>query len=357
MNINSPEWSRAKNLLIQLADVLGPLTDRVIKNTSTAIFSKRVFVPPENASVSFPYSARLLTTLETAKSEVTDLIESLPRASKEETSPGFQKKPASDAFLEKRPALTGKSLIPRALEKGDSSLNESKLNPAVSKEAFELIREVRQAIHTLSTSSNLSSPQAKTIRSAFEKLKPLIDQLIEAVSEGEMQPSNERPSHRFALPESPRKYLFKERNVTSSSNTPIKERKKEPLEKIFRASQLKEKGSSAPAPKTSNAQSKEGILPSTQKKRESEPSQFFKEGRPSSLPGRSPSVVPYYFSTLKAAHGPEIQEGEREIPPVEKTSLAAGPFTHQMRPAPDPLKKRRKRLWSRKKEDDSEKRQ
>ncbi len=235
MNLNSVEWARAQDLLLKLVQALSPFVSRE-PNTSQAMsltLSRRFFSPPTGELPRFRYAARLLTTLADAKKEVDDWIGKLP-----ETEAEFGKTPTSEAGQAKK-GMTGPFLGKGAskeasdisaqnsaknrggdasssssaskasqsgafLQTGGSALTSAAKDAAalpmktpVTSQAQQVIDQVRQAILTLSSSAYLIDPKAGPLRDALKRLKPFIDQLIEAVSQEGMHSSGDGLQHLF----------------------------------------------------------------------------------------------------------------------------------------------------------------
>src|SRR3990167_2158873 len=179
MNLNPAEWSRAQDLLLQLVRVLFPLTDR---SDSKALFpiQKYFFAPSQtDPSFRFHHAIHLLSTLKSAQIQVNELIEKIPES------------PSSS-----------KQALPKSSPTGQMT---------VTLHAKKVVDQVRLAIQTLATSDHLSEPKADPVRVALQRLKPLIDGLIGAISH-EVVPFAEEKSaspFRLPLPKSPRDELLR----------------------------------------------------------------------------------------------------------------------------------------------------
>lgn len=166
MNLNSIEWAKAQHLLLQLIQGLSPLTSK--KNGMGSFLNKRPFLPPSDGCevLSVRHS---VCVLKTTQEQVTKWIEQLPAHQGEPVSSGIGENKTS--------AVRG-------------------INPPLATQAQQLVNQVRDAIGTLCTSSNMIDPKAALLREALLRLKPLIDGMIKAVShEGMHSADDESHTH------------------------------------------------------------------------------------------------------------------------------------------------------------------
>jgi|GEM_PF-4318946 len=179
MEIKQGDWILAQGLLVLLAQTLsakGGAAESLPGFAAMALLADRAFKKPVPcASERFPRKVQLLPTLLVAQKQMECWIETIPAEEK-----------AQDGNPAERPQI---NQPPAAKEKAAPRVAPRTLAPAVpggesvSIKAGKLIEEVRLAIQTLSTSSFLSDPKPVPIRAALAKLKPLVDEFIEALSE------------------------------------------------------------------------------------------------------------------------------------------------------------------------------
>ncbi|OGN64863.1 MAG: hypothetical protein A3E80_00410 [Chlamydiae bacterium RIFCSPHIGHO2_12_FULL_49_9] len=195
MRLNSVEWANAQMILTKLAQALAMLAKPEGAECGFS-FKERLFVPPSRKEVRpFSRETRILTELQAAQKEMSDLIEKIP----EEKASLLQRKDA--------PQEKGKSspLIP----KETASFGQAKV----------LIVQVRGAIQKLSSSSNLSDPESHLLRKEIERLKPLLDALVETVSR-EKPKEIARAAFRLALPIPLKRPLFSAFRFSMPASSP-----------------------------------------------------------------------------------------------------------------------------------------
>ena len=197
MNLNPAEWTRAQELLLRLVDVLGPIAQK----QNSLFGTQRLFFPFSHSSLftdagPIRFGARLLTDLTDAKKEVEEWIGKLPiHAAEEAIEPTAEtnskpfSSPAETSNVEKS-GVAPTALSPSKKELDSSLIKELRKssstpekNSPVETQAQKLVEQVRSAILSLSSSSFLVDPKAGPLRDALKRLKPLIDQLIDAVSQ------------------------------------------------------------------------------------------------------------------------------------------------------------------------------
>jgi len=380
MNLNPVEWARAQELLLKLVQVLGPFAAKE-PNPQTMAFSltRNFFVPPSGEFPRFRYAARLLTTLAEAKMEVDDWIGKLPENQPE---PGSELSPKPDPKnevativkdlapkkenespkTEKEGASPSKEMPPsskpnasmaanfsfktkkgenfpsdKTLGKNDmngrtipSPSSEGKANPQVTTQAQKVLDQVRQAILTLSTSAYLVDPKAAPLRDALKRLKPLIDQLIDAVSQDGMHSAGDGlpPLFRFKIPPSEREALLKKL-------IPFPEGKKESSSsRAFSNASVVDK-TGEPAPSFSRRDSLASIE---------------NDGRKNPLSDKKASNanIPN-ASQMQIENAPKEGPKEGQTPFYERTSIPAAPFTPQAQSNTPSRKAKKKRqsFWLR----------
>lgn len=170
MNLNRSEWSKAQDLLVQLVQILTPLAEK----DSASVLNNRFFVPPgaNDDPLAFRHPVRVLHF---AQQQVAEWIEQLPA-----------------------PTVSQRG------GEGGSAIDRAPARP-LSTQAQKLIDQVRNAICSLCTSSNIVEPKAAPLREALLKIKPYIDEMVQAVTHEGMHSSDDEPnphspltSHRFS---------------------------------------------------------------------------------------------------------------------------------------------------------------
>jgi hypothetical protein len=136
MELSRIEWAQAQKLLVTLVQALNPPQNRIKQN---------FYLPPSrtDAAALKLHEIQLLQTLKLTQKQITEWVERLPE---------------------------GKASIPQV----------QGMSPS-----HRLVEQVRVAIQNLSTHENLLNPKAAPLRVAFMRIKPLIDEMIEAVCRGD----------------------------------------------------------------------------------------------------------------------------------------------------------------------------
>lgn len=202
MDLNRIDWLEAQDLLLKLVQILKPLTSE--KGERGAVVF-RFFVPPPAPFGEEPHFRHPVSLLKTA----------LDATQKQ-----------MDAWMEKLD-------MPKPASQTEPKKEE---HSPVPLQAQRVITQVRNAIGSLCTSSNIYEPQAAPLREALKRLKPMIDELIEAVSHDGMPSSDQEkpPEQRLPLPVSPREHIKRLISLpaapylpqTRSAQTARKEKKK-----------------------------------------------------------------------------------------------------------------------------------
>lgn len=132
MKLSRAEWAQAQDLLVKLVQALTPVQE-------SRTFIKQNFFPPINGNPETlkEHRIQLLHTLKLTQKQISTWIDKLP---------------------------SGKAEVPQVKS---------------------LIGQVRVAIQTLATQENLMNPKAVSLRAAFLRIKPLIDEMIEAGCRGD----------------------------------------------------------------------------------------------------------------------------------------------------------------------------
>ena len=235
-------------------------------------------------------------------------------------------------------------------------------------QAQKLLIQVRGAIQSLSSSLILNDPKRVPFREAIRKLKPLVDELVEAVGRGDMHSGDEDspfskegrisplgkrplvPSKQLPLPLSPwvrekRQETLKARDVAPSS------RKEGAVERS--ASQIgdsRRPSLSGPRPDPDPA----GMASS--KRASQTGGESVQKGVPSQAASIRQPPLPVE-STISSGRGKAPSEDKERISPAhsERNFLPGGPYSPQMQASPvEKSKKKRKSLWTREEDEDEE---
>ena len=177
------EWSPVKELLTMLAQLLSLKSGGNFLpegSEDTAFIAAEVFKNPlafGSSNERFLHTVRLLPTLHNVQSKMAQWIETLPSNMDQTVENAISKEQNSNE-------KGGQPFVPKSSAKA----SESEL---LASKAQRLVGEVRITIQTLSTSSFLSNPQPGPLRDVLAKLKHLVDELIEALSQNSMDPHQE----------------------------------------------------------------------------------------------------------------------------------------------------------------------
>jgi len=221
MDVNSDDWTAAKGLLVLLAQTLsaesaggGILAFDGISTVAERVLNRPVYLPVER----IPHPVHLISTLRQAQTQIAQWIERLPPERGEE--PKRREEPVAFSFNRKEAPLSpvlrpdagpigGKEipLFPKSGRKTEEPLvarQEKGVFPQSTQAALpeapserlagktgKLIEAVRSAIQTLSTSSFIEQPQSAPLRAVLSKLKPLVDECVEALSQNNLDPHQE----------------------------------------------------------------------------------------------------------------------------------------------------------------------
>ena len=139
MKLSCAEWTQAQQLLVTLVQAIRPPKEQ------KQFIKQNFFSPPlkSNLEMLKIHEIQLLQTLKLSQKQISEWIERLPE---------------------------GTAHIPQV----------EGLSPAQ-----RLVQQVRVAIQSLSTQENIMNPKAIPLRAAFVRIKPLIDEVIEAVCSGD----------------------------------------------------------------------------------------------------------------------------------------------------------------------------
>jgi hypothetical protein len=361
MNLNPVDWSQAQDLLVKLVQVLTPLTERIVP---TSFFLSRRFVIPaglmqdDQPSIPLRHPVRLLSALHTVQKQVEELIADSPQEPEGEVKKN-----------ESRPAVKNE--------------NVPKDTPPLSKQAQKLIVQVQDAIGKLATSTYIQDPQEAPLRKALKELKPDLDRIIDLMVQN---PELERvppTSFRHSIPRSPREHLLEKLTafpttvprenrlpaevLSQPASTPVPVIRKEAVhsptqpyvpipravQSIVEKERIEPKEATAPAAALS-FEKDETVAPLPKKKDLSE-KQEVKEGR-----------EPNRKSSLEREKHPIDQDMEKQAPvagksetkPATKTfeaiALPGAPFISQPKNLVEHKKKKKRRGFWFKGEDDSD---
>lgn len=189
MNLNRLDWMKAQDLLLHLVQILTPFAEKGAEKKAT-LLNNRFFVPPPLSSEETPAFRHPVSLLRATQEQLDLWIEQLP--------------PTAGTPVEKK---EGRGEAGAVKKEGDRPSR-----PPLFMQAGFVIKQVRDVISSLCTSANLVDPKAPPLRDALVRIKPLIDQLIDAVShEGGMHSADQEKQRetRFPLPSSARQPLLK----------------------------------------------------------------------------------------------------------------------------------------------------
>lgn len=183
---------RAQDLLLHLVQILTPFAEKGTekKATISTLLNNRFFIPPPLSSEETPTFRHPVSLLRATQEQLDLWIEQLP--------------PTAGAPVEKKEGRGEASVVKK---EGDRPSR-----PPLFMQAGFVIKQVRDVISSLCTSANLIDPKAPPLRDALVRIKPLIDQLIDAVShEGGMHSADQEKQRetRLPLPSSARQPLLK----------------------------------------------------------------------------------------------------------------------------------------------------
>lgn len=217
------DWIEAQDLLLTLVQTATLLAEgkeeRPLPKWSQSFFSF-----PTGQQREFDHTVSLLkTTLTTVQKEMTQWLERLP--------------PAEESVV----------LLP------PDEKEDLKPNTSLSFQAQRFVGQVREAIGTLCSSSQIVEPKIELLRKTLTRLRPMVDELIEAISqEGSRSTDHETDRHmRPPLPTPVRGHLFKK---LSKSISPEEKAQSTPQ----RIDQRIERGEGEKKPKSLPAEEEKG---------------------------------------------------------------------------------------------------
>ncbi len=182
MNLIPIDWSEAQAILLKLVQTLTPWTG---KEVPTSFFLSKRFSFPSDLAEGTPHlrsSVKLLTTLRNARELVDEWVPDSSDAPRPESPEGKASQPE------------GKKIHPVPF----------------AKQAERMIHEVQEAIGTMVYSAQLKDPKEEPLRLALKRLKPHLDELIEAVANEGMHSADDRPApFRFPLAVPHREHLLR----------------------------------------------------------------------------------------------------------------------------------------------------
>ncbi len=191
--ITRGDWTKAQELLVKLVQILTPLAESPSTLPPVTI---KLFAPKKEEEHPLRHQVRLLPSLQAAQKEVSAWIENYKLSTDPATA-------FHDPILPRRE-------IPTPFQK---IAGEKRVPSSIMQPAQRAIDEVRGAIRVLATSSNLGQPNLQQLQLAMKKIKPVIDQLIDAVeTTQDMHSASEqrdKPTFRHPLPANPRATLFR----------------------------------------------------------------------------------------------------------------------------------------------------
>lgn len=295
--MNPVEWSKAQDLLVKLVQALAPLT---VQEVPASLFLNKRFFIPQQWSAEVPLSKHPIRLLTILQKEVNNLVGEAP-------------------------------------PKKEISKKEA---PPVAKQAKQLIAEVQEAIGKLVNSEFIQAPKEAPLKEALKKLKPNLDQIIEAVTKEQESETEEEPSFRHPLPRPQR-----EEGMKKSLPTPETPKRTPDVKRAVQEVK-KETTSSTPEPlERREAPKKPRGEGRALEKKEPEVAAAPKEVvKPFSTPPKAVPIPPQGEPFVL----PEEPEA-RPFPVEEVKALPAVPFVPQHKNL-DPLRKKKKKrgFWFRK---------
>lgn len=379
----SNEWIQARDLLLSLAQALAPIAGEsspLFKAGGSLSLHQRLFIPhlgqPGTAS-SFRHPVRLLTALHSAREGIEELLDKLPPAEKAEPAsnssdeqstekPIFEKTKPAEAQRENE--VSAKSGAPA----GEKIWVGKKPNqpPTVANQAQKLVDQVRVAIRSLSSSYVFSNPHEAPLKDVFERLKPLVEEMIAAVGRGDM-PSSDSGSaspFRLPLPISPREHLLKKQVPFPKAETPVSPKESAESHTWVPQRELKREPSGQPFAIKSES-SEKSLVESLRRDLGRQDREFQiaerEEVRKTPLRkseteyqqplGRAPVLPPQKPPPPMGSFTPVISsEPEPRLPVAERTILPAAPFFPGQVPLSSAEKKKKKKrgLWEPKERED-----
>lgn len=350
MNLNPVEWSQAQDLLIKLVQVLTPLTERIVP---ASFFLSRRFVIPSGLmqddcpSVPLRHPVRILSALHTVQQEVEKWIGKAPQEIEERKG-------------EVRPPVSRNPNVPKE-------------TPPLSKQAQKLIHEVQKAIGELANSTYIQDPKEAPLREALKKLKPNLDRIIDSMAHEKEPEQAPTAPFRQSIPRTPRDFIFAKSHtfaevfpkeasarpatVSQPGAAPAKDPVDPPIARLVQKGVEKEgRGVEPASPKSIPMPSKaapvpiskdEAVSPAPKKKGE------VKEGRERP---KENSIETKPLKVEAEVDKPGRKEGHSEVKvtpkPFEAITLPGAPFISQAKNLIAPRKKKkRKGFWFKGEED------
>lgn len=200
--ISREDWNLAQGVLVQLAKLLPELTGErressplpAIPTAYARLFSFAIDKNP------VPIKNKISLILKQAQAQISAIIE-------EPTAPKSKEKTVESVKSPQEPNSEKRSPI------------LSKNAPAsIAQPAKLAIDEVRIAIRSLATSSNLVLPQQEQVKRALEKVKPHLDRLIDAV---EANPDMHSAADERREPALPPSRMNRERETLFKNKPPL----------------------------------------------------------------------------------------------------------------------------------------
>lgn len=327
--MNSVEWSKAQDLLLQLVQVLSPLAER--PPHSHLVLNNRFFIPRTNEE--YPASqlrnpVRILLTLESVQKQVHEWVGG---------------------------------------ERGESPI-KGKGDAPIAKQAERLLSEVRATIGKFISSDNIKDPkqaeQKPFLIDAMKSIEPSLAEIIKAVTKEGLEAIVQKPAERsfvnaprFLPTPSARETLILKGDITvqkgvvKRGDAPIfQQPPKEVLE-----FQVPSVATNVDKPTQKKEESPIPLQPAHPEPKEAEAQKpkLRQEKPPVSqdLPILSRQVKPTPVIQAGIVIQPQKQEA---VPrPIERTTIPAAPFVSETRSlTPARKKKKKKGFWDRAEEDE-----
>jgi len=326
MNLNPVEWLKAKDLLVELVQVLTPLTERIVPASfflSRRFLIPSAFTPDDFHPVPLRHPVRLLTDLHSVQKKVEKWIGEAPQETVE------------------------KEMAQRPVTKIE---NKPQTMAPLSKQAQKLLQQVQLAIEKLSTSTHIQNPVEEPLREAFRKLKPNLDRIIDSVTQDNAPEKNPPGFFRHPVPRTAREELIA-KLVTSSKEIEVRlnqpEAHNQPAAPRSRHPEIHREIPVKPLdrlfPESQAEVAKSHILP-----KKIDPEKRRGEGEPQAKGGAKEisdeiKMAAAFVEKETAQQGPS--EAKPATKPFEVIALPGAPFVSHAKNLLHPGKKKRKGFW------------
>lgn len=339
MSIQSNEWLVAKELLAQLVQILSPFAQEGEgREKEISSFSQRLFIPPSipDKNQNFTHTVRLLSTLQQAQKQMNHWIEILSDG-KEVLDP------------QRKSDLSQKAEERNVSSSSQRSENSSKIAQLAQGQAKQVILQVRQALHILSDLPNLQDIKVASFRNAIQKLKPVVEDLIEAVNmpsaEDGMQTSHRKQSLLSIRKQQP--------PLNKQIPLPFKGKKESATRPTRGFSARIREAKKEDKPQSKTTEKKETILKPEKAKDSSEE----KDLKQVPLPAKSQTS--HFSGLISGSRDSMPKEGDapKALPHFDRIAIPGAPFTSTSQMTSNSsskAKKKRKKFWQRGEDDEED---